>query len=396
MKKKKEFFSNVAGQYSKALMEDVLPFWMRYSVDKEFGGYFTCLDRKGKVYDTDKFVWLQGRQIWTYAMMYNRVSRNPEWLEVARQGIYFLKKYGRDSRGNFYFSLDRAGIPLVQAYNIYSDCFAALAFYEYSKATGDQSCHTIAMQAYENFLLRLDHPKGQYEKSTGHRPMKSFGLPMMTAYLTTELAADIDSVQLRAVLERCVYQIKEQHYDAKLGVMREFTDLDGHYLDTFEGRLINPGHGIEAMWFLMDVAERLQEFALVDWATDVCLNILKYSWDEKHGGIFYFMDAKGAPPQQLEWDQKLWWVHIEALIALSKAYVHDQRADVWAWYERVHEYTWSHFPDSAYGEWYGYLNRQGDPLLQLKGGKWKGCFHVPRGLYECWSNFKTLANNTPK
>lgn len=44
-------------------------------------------------------------------------------------------------------------------------------------------------------------------------------------------------------------------------------------------------------------------------------------------------------------------------------------------------YTWQHFPDSLSGlEWFGYLNRQGEILLPLKGGKWKGCFHLPRGL----------------
>ena len=31
-----------------------------------------------------------------------------------------------------------------------------------------------------------------------------------------------------------------------------------------------------------------------------------------------------------------------------------------------------------------YLNRRGEVLLPLKGGKWKGCFHVPRGLYQLW------------
>ncbi len=51
----------------------------------------------------------------------------------------------------------------------------------------------------------------------------------------------------------------------------------------------------------------------------------------------------------------------------------------------MHAYTWNHFKDPEYPEWWGYLNRQGEVLLDLKGGKWKGCFHVPRGLYQCWT-----------
>jgi N-acylglucosamine 2-epimerase len=144
------------------------------------------------------------------------------------------------------------------------------------------------------------------------------------------------------------------------------------------------------MWFLMDIAEKLERPALIEKAARICLEILEYSWDKEYGGIFYFMDAKNAPLQQLEWDQKLWWVHQETLIALSKAYLHTARKDVWAWFERVHQYAWQHFPDPENGEWFAYLNRAGKPHLTLKGGKWKGCFHTPRALYECWQNFEKL------
>ena len=107
-------------------------------------------------------------------------------------------------------------------------------------------------------------------------------------------------------------------------------------------------------------------------------------------------DAKGHPPQQLEWDQKLWWVHIETLVALLKGYRLTGRKSCWSWYERVHAYTWAHFPDPEYGEWYGYLNRRGEVLLPLKGGKWKGCFHVPRGLYLCMRELEKMAEDPPK
>jgi N-acylglucosamine 2-epimerase len=119
---------------------------------------------------------------------------------------------------------------------------------------------------------------------------------------------------------------------------------------------------------------------------------LSYGWDEKYGGIFYFMDVKNYPPQQLEWDQKLWWVHVETLIALLKGYQHIGDSRCLEWFNKVHEYTWSHFPDREYGEWFGYLNRQGEVLLPLKGGKWKGCFHVPRALFQCSKILAKLVN----
>ena len=103
-----------------------------------------------------------------------------------------------------------------------------------------------------------------------------------------------------------------------------------------------------------------------------------------------FMDRNGCPPQQLEWDQKLWWVHIETLISLLKSYQLTGDNQCLEWFEKVHDYTWTHFKDKEHPEWYGYLNRRGEVLLPLKGGKWKGCFHVPRGLYQCWKVLEQL------
>ena len=167
-------------------------------------------------------------------------------------------------------------------------------------------------------------------------------------------------------------------------------NLDGTLSDTFDGRLVNPGHGLESMWFIMDLGVRLNRKDLIEKAVQTTLTLMDYGWDKEHGGIFYFMDRKGFPPQQLEWDQKLWWVHIEALIALLKGYQLTGSEGCLAWFTKLHDYTWKHFKDPIYPEWWGYLNREGEVLLDLKGGKWKGCFHVPRGLYQCWQTIEKI------
>ena len=124
----KEEIQKLAKLYRDALLKDVIPFWEKHSVDWKYGGYFSCLDRKGNVYDTDKFMWMQCREVWTFSMLYNEVEKKDKWLKIARNGSEFLKKYGMDSEGNWYFSLDRRGRPLIQPYNIYSDCDACIAF----------------------------------------------------------------------------------------------------------------------------------------------------------------------------------------------------------------------------------------------------------------------------
>ncbi|MDR1369286.1 MAG: AGE family epimerase/isomerase [Dysgonamonadaceae bacterium] len=380
-----------AAIYRDELLDSVIPFWEQNSIDEKYGGYFTCLDRTGKVFDTDKFMWLQGREVYVFSLLYNQVEKKQTWLDMALQGAEFMKKYGRDAAGNWYFSLTREGKPIVQPYNIFSDCFAAMAFGELCKATGNPEHKQIAVDTYFNIIRKQNHPKGIYNKLyPGTRPLKSFALPMILSNLSLILEDVLEEGTAGKLLKPLISEILNVFYQKDSGLILENVLSDGNFCDCFEGRQINPGHTIEATWFLMDVGVRLNDAALIQKASEIMLNAVNYGWDEKYGGIFYFKDIKNYPPQQLEWDQKLWWVHVETLIALAKGYRLTGQETFKQWFLTIHDYTWNHFKDREYPEWFGYLNRQGEPLVTLKGGKWKGCFHVPRGLYQVW---KTLEIN---
>lgn len=387
-----ENLKQYADQYRSELFGNILPFWMNYSVDKIHGGYFTCLTRSGEVYDTDKFMWLQGREIWLFSTLYNEVGKKEEWLNMALSGADFLEKFGRDQQGNWYFSLTREGKPLVQPYNIFSDCFAAMAFGELYKATRNEEYKKIAVDTYHNILKRQEAPKGIYEKHyPGTRPLVSFALPMILCNLSLILEELLGEQFIDKILTDLVNNILTGFYHQDSGLILENVAPSGAFADCFEGRLVNPGHINESMWFLLDIAVRYHNRDLIQKVEEILLRTTAYGWDKKYGGIFYFMDVKGFPPQQLEWDQKLWWVHLESLIAMAKCYQLTGNVQCKEWFEKLHEYTWEHFRDPDYGEWYGYLNRQGEPLLSLKGGKWKGCFHVPRAMFQIW---KTLSGPT--
>jgi N-acylglucosamine 2-epimerase len=389
----KHRFTQLEDQYRTALYEDVVPFWENHSLDRELGGYFSCLDRQGGVYDTDKFIWLQARQAWMFAVLYNRIEKKKRWLEVSRHGIDFLRAHGTDSEGNWYFALTQEGDPLLQATNIFSDCFAAMAFSQYALATEESRAREIAERTFRNILRRRENPKGKYNKAIPwSRPLKGFAFPMILLNLSFELEWMLDPALFRETVDESVREITEDFLDREKGLIHEFVAPDGSRVDCFEGRLINPGHGLEGMWFLMDAARRRGDLALTELAVETMLSILQFGWDTEHGGIFAFLDAEGRPPVQLEWDQKLWWVHLETLVALAMGYLLTGKTECWKWYERLHDYTWSRFPDPEHGEWYGYLNRRGEVLLPLKGGKWKGCFHVPRGLLLCSSLLGELAD----
>mgnify|MGYP005928565975 FL=1 len=385
-------FKKLAEQYKTELLDKVVPFWLEHSQDREFGGYFTCLERDGSVFDTDKFVWLQGREVWMFSVLYNKVEKRKEWLDCAVQGAEFLKKYGHDGHYNWYFALDREGRPLVEPYNIFSYTFAVIAFGQLSIATGNAEYAEIAKKTFEIVLSKVDNPKGKWNKAaSGAHAMKSFALPMILCNVALEIETLLEPAFLQKTIDTCVHEVMDVFYRPELGLIVEHLGVDGTLQDNFDGRLLNPGHAIEAMWFIMDLGKRLNRPELIEKAVQIALNEVEYGWDKQYGGIFYFMDRLGRPVQQLEWDQKLWWVHIETLITMIKGYRLTGNPKCLEWFERVHDYVWTHFTDAEYPEWYGYLNRRGEVLLPLKGGKWKGCFHVPRGLFQCWRLLEELA-----
>ncbi len=384
-------YTQFAEKYRNTLFDDVIPFWEENSIDQEHGGYFTCLNRDGSVYDTDKFVWLQARQVWLFSMLYNTFEQRGSWLSIAEKGASFLRQYALESSGKWYFSLTREGKPLIQPYNIFSDCFAAMAFSQLSRISGDKNNQVIAYHTYRNILQRKNNPKGNFEKAvSGSRPVTSLALSMIIANLSREMVWMISPENFNTITEDYLTEIFTLFLDSDRKILHEYVSFEGAFLDTFEGRLINPGHGIEAMWFVIDIAEHKNNTEIIEKAAEIILHTLEFGWDKEFGGIFYFLDAKGKPPQQLEWDRKLWWVHLETLVALLKAYRLTGREECREWFEKVHEYTWGHFPDPEYGEWFGYLNRRGEVLLPLKGGKWKGCFHLPRALFLCMQEFERL------
>ena len=391
----KQAFAAMAARYRSELYGSVLPFWLDNSQDTEYGGYFTCLERDGSVFDTDKFVWLQGREVWMFAMLYNRVEKNPAWLSCALQGGEFLAKHGHDGNFDFYFSLTREGKPLVQPYNIFSNTFACMAFAQLAVATGEDRWADYARKTFDRILARRSNPKGVWSKGVpGTRPMKDFALPMIICNMALEIEPIIDDKSLlEKTIDEAIHEVFDVFYQPGIGVMVENLAPDGSLLDCFEGRKVNPGHDLEALWFMMNLGVRQNRPELVEKSMKIALDVIAYGWDREYGGIFYFMDRLGHPTQELEWDQKLWWVHLEAAVCTVKGYrlTGDRRA--LDWFLRLDDYLWNRFKDPEYPEWFGYLNRRGEVLLPLKGGKWKGCFHVPRGLFQIGDILQEIADN---
>jgi N-acylglucosamine 2-epimerase len=384
--------TDLAGLYLKELTQEVVPFWEKYSIDPDHGGYFTCIDAEHKIFDTDKFVWLQARQVWMFATLYDVLEKKGSWLKMAQSGSDFLEKNGHDGEYNWFFSLQRDGQPLVVPYNIFSYTFACMARGKMHRITGEEKYKIAVEHTLKKISERSDQPKGRWDKSyPNSRGLRNFALPMILCNLYNELGDLVEATEKKQRIHACVNEIFDLFWNEERGVILENVSPEGYFSDTFDGRLVNPGHGLEAMWFIMDLGVQLDQKDWIDRAVEMALSIVAKGWDKEYEGIFYFLDADGHPPQQLEWDQKLWWVHLEAMICFLKGYELTGSKACLEWFEKIHQYTWSRFRDPKRGgEWFGYLNRSGKVLLPLKGGKWKGCFHVPRALYQLHDISKKL------
>ena len=378
-----------AGRYEKELTEDIIPFWERNCPDKEFGAYFTCLDRDGKVFDTEKFMWMQWRIVWMFCELYSKLGPNKRWLELAENGFDFLTRHGKDAQGRYYFSILRDGTPSKAPFSIFSECFACMGSAALYKVTRNEKARKEALSSYSQYLSRRDNPQGSWNKNLNPNSYKSLGFYMMKANLSLILAECLGDNRYISDMKETTDFIFNTFWNAKRRQMFEnVTSTGGFDLDSMTGRHLNPGHVLEAMWFLMEASKLSGDKSVPEKASDVILATLDFGWDDKYGGIYYFMDACGNPHPELQWNMKLWWVHCEAIIAVLMSYKLLDRKEFHDWFVKLDKWTWKKFPDKKHGEWFAYLDRYGKPTSHMKGGKWKSFFHLPRMLLKCSELFE--------
>jgi N-acylglucosamine 2-epimerase len=371
--------------YRTTLLTDVVPFWLSHAIDSTYGGFLNCLDRSGAVYNTDKAMWIQCRAVWMFSKLYNEVEQRPEWLQAARLGYEFVRKYGYDTDGRMFFLVTREGRPLRKRRYFYTETFAAIAAAEYSKASGDQQALALANKTYALLVDLYKHPEKLSPKVFPEtRRTRSHAIPMILMATTQELRKSGNDPIYREVVDQALDEILHLFMNPDVKALLETVGPNGERLDSPEGRCINPGHAIETSWFLMHEARHRGDIALLNEALTILRWSLEWGWDKVHGGLLYFVDAEGRPAEQLEWDMKLWWPHTEALYALLLAHHLTGDSFYEEWYERMHQWAFTHFPDPHFGEWFGYLHRDGNVSSQLKGSTWKGPFHLPRALLYGW------------
>ncbi len=383
--------------YRDGLLNDTLPFWIPRAIDRECGGYLTALDRDGTLLQTDKPVWFQGRFAWLLATLYNTVEPRQEWLDLAGHGIEFLNKHCFDADGRMYFSVTRAGRPLRKRRYLFSECFAVIALAAYGKAADDTAARQQALDLFRMVLQHHDTP-GLCEPKVcpTTRPMKGLAMPMILMATAQELRKAVDDPVATEVIDRSIGEIERDFMKPEFRCVLESVGPGGEFYDTFDGRLVCPGHSIEAGWFILEEARlRGNDARLTRLGTNIIDWSLELGWDDRFGGILYHRDARGLSPTEYWHDMKFWWPHNEAIIATLLAWQLTGEAKYVRWHRLVHDWSYARFPDSVHGEWYGYLHRDGTVSTPLKGNMWKGPFHLPRMQWYCSERLEEMRGTTP-
>jgi N-acylglucosamine 2-epimerase len=390
----RERIDELQEHYRRCLLDDVVPFWIEHSPDHECGGHFNCLDRDGSVYSTDKSMLMQSRAIWLFSRLYNALEPREAWLEAAKLGYDFLAKHITDTEGELSFAVTREGRPL-ERFVFSVEAYAVMACAEYSAAARDEQALEHARGCFRRLMELYRTPGGSFpDFLPEHRRSKELVVPILLAGASREIMRiDADPVYPE-MLDLALDHILHHFLKPEERALHESVGLSGERLSTPQGRLVVPGHGIHFSWAFMEEAAQRNDSNLERAGLDLLEWCLDRGWDEEHGGIFNFSDVEGRPPLQLDWDMKPWWSHNEALYATLLAHHMTGDATFLDWYERIHQYTFSHFPDPEFGEWFGYLRRDGSVSSPAKGSMWKSVFHVASSMWQCLTLLEKMAGDS--
>lgn len=374
-----EYLASWSASYKDDLVNNIMPFWLKNGLDRKHGGVYTCVDRDGTLMDTTKSVWFQGRFGFISAYAYNHIEKNPEWLEASKSCIDFLETHCFDKDGHMFFEVTEDGRPLRKRRYVFSEGFAAIALAEYAAATGEKIYAERALEIFKRTQYFLNTPGLLEPKYLPALEARGHSITMILINTAARIREVISDPVLDRQIDESIATLRKYFIHPEFKALLEMVGPQGELIDTCNGRVINPGHCIETAWFIMEEAHyrnndnELMQLALqiLDWSWE-------WGWDKEFGGIINFRDCRNFPPQDYSQDMKFWWPQTEAIIATLYAYKMTCDEKYLEMHKQISEWTYAHFPDKEYGEWYGYLHRDGSVAQPAKGNIFKGPFHIPR------------------
>lgn len=374
-----------------AELDRVVRFWLDRCLDPQHGGYRTQISRRGNLFGEDKNIWVQGRQCWTFAALYNHVDQRDDWLDAARLGRDFLVRHAHAGQGRWHYLLSRRGDVLDATPSLGSDVNAMMALAEFAVASGRDDDHALIAATYDQFERRFGPPAVDQWHHFSLDPDRLWLAPfMLVVGMAPVLRPVLGADRIDPLARTALHTITRTFAKPAQQRVFEVLHLGGSPVDTPLGRRLNPGHTLEACWFCLEEAVHARDDQTIARCAEMTRWAFDLGHDPEHGGIFAFVDRDCGRPIGSEtmnpwgdrWDDKLWWVQSESLYALALAASLTDAPDLCDRFDQLTGFVQRHQIDHEHGEWYESLHRDGEPRSALKGSWIKCMFHVTRNLYK--------------
>lgn len=396
---------DLAAYYRKYLLEDIVPFWEERMLDREYDGYYNCFDREGRRYNDIKCGWFVGRNLYMLSALYNNIEKRPRWLEAARIGRRFMTEKAMTRSGRLNQMMKRDGSVINGATSIFTDHFAVKGLFEYIEAADSVEDVPLAKSMFD-MLMRNVSDKDVLANECPDSRFRKHAINFMTLIVAIEgkkLFKDEMKPIIDARLQDSLYTFTDDSEKAPL----EYVSTDGKPLYEDDGRIVDPGHTLESLWFSMKEGVEREDFGIVKRASEIVDWVIDRAWDKEYGGFYQNVDVFDTIPQKpflsnryvdidIAWSDKIWWVQAEGLYTLALSALLTENERHFEYFLKLHQYCKDYFSDPAYGEWYSFLHRDGSMLSDRKGFELKGFYHVPRSIMQLTLLFEKYVETNGK
>lgn len=377
------------------LHTSLVKFYLPGCIDRVNGGYLESLRGNQFVPTGEKFLTMQGRELWFFSTLACANIERAAALAAAGSGFDFLEKHFRDRQHGGYFSkVSDRGEPRDTRKHAYLNSFALYGLTAYHRASGDPAALDAAQALFRTLEEKAhDRQHGGYVEffTADWRPITNLkeqnyvGAIGTRTYNThlhllesfTELyrlwPEPLVGLRLGELLLINTSTVRHPEHGCNIDGW-----LPGWRMVETPGNLrASYGHDVECAWLVLDAARALglSPALLRNWAEALCAYSLKYGYDRRHGG-FYGAGPLGQPADDT---QKVWWVQAEALVSMLEMYRLTGKPEYHAVFSQTLDFV-EHHQVAPEGSWWASRKADGSPLGQTRSSPWQGAYHNGRAM----------------
>jgi mannobiose 2-epimerase len=383
-------------------LNDILAYWMNNTIDNENGGFVGRIDHDNKIYvDAPKGSVLNGRILWTFAAAYNLTEKTEYFIIAERAFKYFIRYFIDKDFGGVYWTVDYKGSPLDTKKQIYAQAFGVYGLSEFYRASKNEKALEAAINIYNDIVrYSYDEKNGGYiealtrdwkeigdlrlsAKDANEKKSMNTHLHVLEAFVNLYRISSTE--QLKVQLQDLIRLFAEHIVSKQTNHLVLFFDDEWNE----RSKVISYGHDIEAAWLVQEAAEIIDDKLLLSKLKERSLDLTIAVTEglDEDGGLWYEYD----PVQNHLIKQKHSWPQAEAMIGFFNAWQNTGEEKYLRQSLKSWEFVKNHMHDKNCGEWYWGVNEGYSPMKQEdKVGIWKCPYHNSRACIEIINRINSL------